>query len=49
VITEAQQESVKAPSDIEKAIEKVKKAGGKSVLLLVEDVKGDTRFVAIPF
>ena len=49
VITEAQQELVKAPEDIEKAIEKVKKAGGKSVLLLVEDAKGDTRFVAIPF
>ena len=49
VITEAQQEAVKSPSDIERAVEKVKKAGGKSVLLLVEDVKGDTRFVAIPF
>jgi serine protease Do len=49
VITEAQQEAVRSPADIETAIEKVKKAGGKSVLLLVEDVKGDTRFVAIPF
>ncbi|MGE3230622.1 MAG: PDZ domain-containing protein, partial [Hyphomicrobium sp.] len=49
VITEAQQEPVKEIKDIEAAVEKVKKAGGKSVLLLVEDAKGDTRFVAIPF
>jgi len=49
VITEAQQEPVTSPADIEKAIEKVKNAGGKTVLLLVEDSKGDTRFVAVPF
>jgi serine protease Do len=49
VITEAQQEPVDSPDDIQAAVEKVKKAGGKSVLLLVEDSKGDTRFVAIPF
>ena len=48
VITEAQQMPVKDIKDIEAAIEKVKKSGGKSVLLLVEDAKGDTRFVAIP-
>jgi serine protease Do len=49
VIIEAQQEPVKAPSDIEAGIDKVKKTGGKTVLLLVEDAKGDTRFVAVPF
>jgi serine protease Do len=49
VITEAQQEPVDEAADLEAAIEKVKKTGGKSVLLLVEDSKGDTRFVAIPF
>ncbi|MCC7253254.1 Do family serine endopeptidase [Hyphomicrobium sp.] len=49
VITEAQQEPVREIKDVEAAIEKVKKSGGKSVLLLVEDAKGDTRFVAIPF
>ena len=49
IITEAQQTPVKEIKDIEAAVEKVKKAGGKSVLLLVEDAKGDTRFVAIPF
>ena len=49
VITEAQQEPVREIKDVESAVEKVKKSGGKSVLLLVEDAKGDTRFVAIPF
>ncbi len=49
VITEAQQEPIAVPGDLEKAVDKVKKTGGKSVLLLVEDSKGDTRFVAIPF
>jgi len=49
VITEAQQEAVREIKDVEAAVEKVKKSGGKSVLLLVEDGKGDTRFVAIPF
>lgn len=49
VITEAQQEPVREIKDVEAAVEKVKKSGGKSVLLLVEDAKGDTRFVAIPF
>jgi serine protease Do len=48
VITEAQQDPVREIKDVEAAIEKVKKAGGKSVLLLVEDAKGDTRFVAVP-
>jgi serine protease Do len=48
VITEAQQEPVTEIGHVEAAIEKVRKAGGKSVLLLVEDAKGDTRFVAIP-
>ena len=49
VITEAQQQPVVEPAHVEAAVENVKKAGGKSVLLLVEDSKGDTRFVAIPF
>ena len=29
--------------------EKVKKANGRQILMLVEDSKGDTRFVALPF
>ena len=49
VIIEAQQEPVASPADIATTIDKVKKAGGKTVLLLVEDAKGDTRFVAVPF
>jgi serine protease Do len=49
IIVEAQQEPVATPEDILKRIDKVKETGGKSVLLLVEDGKGDTRFVAVPF
>ncbi len=49
VITEAQHEAVAEPKDVEAAAAKVKGSNGKSVLLLVEDAKGDTRFVAIPF
>ncbi|MGQ0673036.1 MAG: Do family serine endopeptidase [Hyphomicrobium sp.] len=49
IIVEAQQEPVASAEDVMKSIDKVKQAGGKSVLLLVEDGKGDTRFVAVPF
>jgi serine protease Do len=49
IIVEAGQEQVSTPDDVTKSIDKVKQAGGKSVLLLVEDGKGDTRFVALPF
>ncbi len=49
IIVEAQQEPVATSEDIQKGIDKVKQAGGKTVLLLVEDGKGDTRFVAVPF
>lgn len=48
VIVEAAQEAVASGDDIAKAIEKVKKAGRKAVLLRVEDGKGDLRFVALP-
>ncbi len=48
VIVEAQQETVASFDDLTKAIEKVRKAGGRQILLLVEDAKGDTRFVALP-
>jgi serine protease Do len=48
VVVEAQQETIIAAEDLNRAIEKVKKTGGKQVLLLVEDSKGDTRFVALP-
>lgn len=49
VIVEAQQEAVSTPDDIVRSVEKLKQAGSKQVLLLVEDAKGDTRFVAVPF
>lgn len=49
VITEAQHEPVETPEDIEAIAEKVKGDGGKNVLLLVEDAKSDTQFVAVPF
>ncbi len=49
VVVEAQQDTISVADDLNRAIEKVKKTGGKQVLLLVEDSKGDTRFVALPF
>jgi serine protease Do len=48
VIVEAQQEPIGTVDDLNAAIEKVKKAGGRQVLMLVEDSKGDTRFVTLP-
>jgi serine protease Do len=48
VIVEAQQSQVATVADLNAAIDKVKKAGGRQVLMLVEDSKGDTRFVALP-
>jgi serine protease Do len=48
VIVEAQQNSIVSVEDLTGAIDKVKKAGGRQVLMLVEDAKGDTRFVALP-
>ncbi len=48
VIVEAQQSQIATIADLQAAIDKVKKAGGRQVLMLVEDAKGDTRFVALP-
>ena len=48
VITEAQQEEVKTAEGLSSVIEKVKKTGAKTIILLVEDSKGDTRFVGVP-
>lgn len=48
VITEAQQEEVKTAEGLSATIEKVKKTGAKTIILLVEDSKGDTRFVGVP-
>ncbi len=48
VIVEAQQNPIATVDDLNAALEKVKKANGRQVLMLVEDSKGDTRFVALP-
>jgi serine protease Do len=48
VIVEVGQEAVSNPEDVTKAIEKVRKAGRKAVLLRLEDAKGELRFVAVP-
>jgi serine protease Do len=48
VIVEIAQEPVKSIDDVTKGLDKVKKAGGKAVLLRLEGGKGDLRFVALP-
>jgi serine protease Do len=48
VIVEAQQSPIATVDDLNAALEKVRKASGRQVLMLVEDSKGDTRFVALP-
>ena len=48
VIVEVAQDPVSSADDIVKAIDKVKKAGRKAVLLRLEDGKGELRFVALP-
>ncbi len=45
---EAQQEQVKSIADLEAAIEKLRRTGAKNIILLVEDAKGDTRFIGVP-
>jgi len=47
-IVEAAQEAVATVEDVAKSIDKVRKAGRKSVLLRVEDAKGEMRFIAVP-
>ena len=48
VIVEAAQVPVTDPQDIAKRVEDVKKSGGKTVQLGVEDALGGYRFIAIP-
>ena len=48
VIIEVTQEEVKNPADVAIRVEKIKKSGRKTVLLLLSDGKGNLRFVAIP-
>jgi serine protease Do len=49
VIAEAQQEPVASAEALKSIIDKLKATGAKSVILLVEDAKGDTRFIGVPF
>ena len=48
VIVEAAQEPVADPQDFAKTVEDVKKSGGKTVQLGVEDALGGYRFIAVP-
>ncbi|MCK5713360.1 MAG: PDZ domain-containing protein, partial [Hyphomicrobiaceae bacterium] len=48
VIVEAAQEPVTDPQDIARKVEDVKRSGGKTVQLGVEDALGGYRFIAIP-
>ncbi len=48
VIVEVTQEKVKQPQDVKARLLAVKKAGRRSVLLLLSDAKGELRFVAVP-
>ena len=48
VIVEVTQEKVKQPQDVLARVQAVKKAGRRSVLLLLSDAKGELRFVAVP-
>ncbi|MGH7122964.1 MAG: PDZ domain-containing protein, partial [Stellaceae bacterium] len=48
VIVEVTQEKVKQPQDVKARLLAVRKAGRRSVLLLLSDAKGELRFVAVP-
>jgi serine protease Do len=48
VIVEVTQEKVKQPQDVKSRLLAVRKAGRRSVLLLLSDAKGELRFVAVP-
>ena len=48
VIVEVTQEKVTQPQDVRTRLLAVRKAGRRSVLLLLSDAKGELRFVAVP-
>lgn len=48
VIVEVQGTKVKTPDEVKTQVAEKKKAGKKSVLLLIADGKGELRFVAVP-
>lgn len=48
VITEVQQDVITAPEQAMEKVDQLTKAGAKSVLVLIENPKGVTRYVALP-
>ena len=48
VITEMQQDTITTPEGAAAKVAQLKKTGAKSILVLVENPKGDTRYVALP-
>jgi serine protease Do len=48
VLTEVNQDEVKTPKDVVAKIEEARKAGKKSVLLMIVSEGGDEHFVALP-
>lgn len=48
VIVEVTRKEVTDPDDVREQVDAVRKSGRKSVLLLIDDGKGELRFVAIP-
>ncbi len=48
VIVEVTRSEVTKPSEVRSQVDAVKKAGRKSVLMLIDDGKGELRFVALP-
>lgn len=48
VIVEVAQQEIKAPTDLARRVEQIKKSGKDRVLLLLSDSKGDLRFVSVP-
>jgi serine protease Do len=47
VIAEVQQQAVTSPADLQQKLDKLKKDGKKSVVLLVVSPDGDPSFVAL--
>jgi serine protease Do len=48
VIVAIEQEQVAAPTDVQRRVDQLKKAGKKTALLLVATPEGDMLFVALP-
>lgn len=49
VITEMQQDVITTPEAAAEKVAQLKQSGAKRMLVLVENLKGDTRYVALPF